>query len=136
MIVISLQVAQECGFHNTVGIDLVAMSVNDILAQGAEPLFFLDYFASGKLSTEVVKHVVTGVAQGCALAGCALLGGMGPRLLSFYSMSCFSSCFFFLLRFLPFSAHSFSFFPTFVFIFLHGHLLAFVCPSVLKISQG
>ena len=102
MIVISLQVAQECGFHNTVGIDLVAMSVNDILAQGAEPLFFLDYFASGKLSTEVVKHVVTGVAQGCALAGCALLGGMGPRLLSFYSMSCFSSCCFFLLRFLPF----------------------------------
>ena len=69
------QVAQTCGIHNTVGIDLVAMSVNDILAQGAEPLFFLDYFASGKLATDVVQHVVTGVAQGCAVAGCALLGG-------------------------------------------------------------
>ena len=69
------QVAQESGIHNTVGIDLVAMSVNDILAQGAEPLFFLDYFASGKLSPGIVKHVITGIAQGCALSRCALIGG-------------------------------------------------------------
>ncbi len=69
------QVAQSCGVHNTVGIDLVAMSVNDVLSQGAEPLFFLDYVACGKLDTDVIKQVVTGVAQGCALADCALLGG-------------------------------------------------------------
>ena len=77
--------AQDCGIHNTVGLDLVAMSVNDILAQGAEPLFFLDYFACGKISSEVVKQVVTGVAQGCALAGCALLGGKLPSFLCFIS---------------------------------------------------
>ena len=60
------------------------MSVNDILAQGAEPLFFLDYFASGKLATDVVQHVVTGVAQGCAVAGCALLGGKSVHVEKLY----------------------------------------------------
>lgn len=70
-----LKVAQLVGKHGTVGIDLVAMCVNDILACGAEPLFFLDYIAVGKLSSEAVAEIVGGIAEGCRQAGCALIGG-------------------------------------------------------------
>lgn len=70
-----LQVAKIAGRHNTVGIDLVAMCVNDILASGAEPLFFLDYIAIGKLKSEAVAEIVDGIAEGCRQAGCALIGG-------------------------------------------------------------
>ena len=70
-----LKVAQLAGKHDTVGIDLVAMCVNDILATGAEPLFFLDYIAIGKLKAEAVAEVVAGIAEGCKQAGCALVGG-------------------------------------------------------------
>ena len=70
-----LQVAQSVGLHSSVGIDLVAMCVNDILAHGAEPIYFLDYFATGKLDVGVAKEVICGIAQGCSAAGCALLGG-------------------------------------------------------------
>lgn len=70
-----LKIAQMAGIHNTVGIDLVAMCVNDILATGAEPLFFLDYMAIGKLTSDAAAAIVEGVAEGCKLAGCALIGG-------------------------------------------------------------
>ena len=70
-----LQVARLAGKHDTVGIDLVAMCANDILATGAEPLFFLDYIAVGKLKAEAVASVVEGIAEGCRQAGCALIGG-------------------------------------------------------------
>lgn len=62
------------GIHNTIGIDLVAMCVNDVLAHGAEPLFFLDYFACGTLDVNIAKEVVSGIAEGCRRAGCSLIG--------------------------------------------------------------
>src|SRR5499433_3500542 len=70
-----VKIAVETGLHETIGIDLVAMSVNDIVVQGAEPLFFLDYFACGKLDPKIGARVVKGVAAGCREAGCALIGG-------------------------------------------------------------
>lgn len=70
-----LKVAQLLGQHGTVGIDLVAMCANDILATGAEPLFFLDYVAVGKLSAEAMREIVAGIAEGCKQAGCSLIGG-------------------------------------------------------------
>lgn len=70
-----LELAQQAGIHRGLGIDLVAMCANDILAQGAMPLFFLDYFATGKLETEVATDIVAGIADGCVDAGCALIGG-------------------------------------------------------------
>jgi phosphoribosylamine--glycine ligase/phosphoribosylglycinamide formyltransferase/phosphoribosylformylglycinamidine cyclo-ligase len=69
-----LQIAQACGKHNTVGIDLVAMCVNDVMCHGAEPLFFLDYFACSKLDVGVASSVIEGITVGCQLAGCNLLG--------------------------------------------------------------
>ena len=70
-----LKIAQKAGIHDTVGIDLVAMCVNDILATGAEPLFFLDYIAAGKIDAESIEAIVSGIAEGCILAGCSLIGG-------------------------------------------------------------
>ena len=80
-----LLIAEEVNKHDTIGIDLVAMSVNDIVVQGAEPLFFLDYFATGHLKLDIAKKIIKGIANGVKLANCALIGGETAELPDIYT---------------------------------------------------
>lgn len=79
-----LKIAQTIGKHDTIGIDLVAMCANDLVVQGAEPLLFLDYFATGALSVDTAEQVIKGIAEGCKLAGCALVGGETAEMPGMY----------------------------------------------------
>jgi phosphoribosylamine--glycine ligase/phosphoribosylformylglycinamidine cyclo-ligase len=79
-----LHVAQEARVHDTIGVDLVAMSVNDLLVQGAEPLYFLDYFGCSRLDVDTAAEVVKGIAKGCEIAGCALIGGETAEMPGMY----------------------------------------------------
>ena len=80
-----VKIAVDTNIHHTIGIDLVAMCVNDLIVQGAEPLFFLDYFATGKLTADIGVEIVRGIAEGCRIAGCALIGGETAEMPGLYA---------------------------------------------------